>query len=590
MKTIHLHHHRRLGYLSTGQLRALPQPLSLEPPCARLVSFRRPAAGKPDQVIRNVHAAMRVQIPGAGSVCFHNVQSDSPLAPLLLWDAAHFLAVGEHITLVEDTPTGHYLDRAYFAEGLEPVARSASSVTYRKVARLLAEGDDDLDHWTFGIPVGPEDATILNAVVRRILELDIPHKEILLCGTPGSNFAYPDQVRLVGQDIAAPPVQICKKKNLLAREARYGNLVILHDRVFLPRHFGDMVRRFGPRYPLMTLQSLFFDNPWSLYPRRYSDLCVGMGDVAGGLQGLPRRGKSTATIVPALFGEVERTGFPYANPMRYSKDQSYPTGSLYICRKDVWNACPLDEDLHWTEFEDVEHGIRASRMGIPNRINPYGISQSITSRALLGGENLAQGIDGGFRKAGPYNLSLLKKKPLLRVATDVALARLRQFESRYTFDPAVLVTPTGLKRVPAREWVELINRVIQRTAFSNDLQAVRQFIADFERLVLFDQLPEIRREYLTQRFLEDPVQAKQNLICESGEIRNMLCQRARQSWFADDLQDFFHPRWRASPGILISALRLYFDRSRLFYFPGFGSAIKAIYNSTPFRSYGREKP
>ncbi|MFH7439462.1 hypothetical protein RA269_28935, partial [Pseudomonas syringae pv. tagetis] len=81
------------------------------------------------------------------------------------------------------------------------------------------ESNDDLDSWTFGITVGPGDATVINAAVKRILEIDILHKELLLCGTPGSNFAYFDKVGIVGEDITAPPVQIGKKKNRLALEA-----------------------------------------------------------------------------------------------------------------------------------------------------------------------------------------------------------------------------------------------------------------------------------------------------------------------------------------------------------------------------------
>ncbi|MBN4177652.1 hypothetical protein ALP76_03116 [Pseudomonas savastanoi pv. glycinea] len=253
MKTTHLQHHPSLGYLAADSLRKLPVGLLLPHECSGFVSFRAHPFRKRERVIKNLHAALRpLSMYDSGSYCFYGVQSDSPLAPLLLWDGPHFLNVGEKITVIEDTEFECYLDREYFAGSLKVIERSATSVTYKKVARLAAESDDDLDGWSFCLPVGPGDATVLNAVVKRILEIDVPSKEILLCGTPGSNFAYFDKVRIVGQDITAPPVQICKKKNRLALEAGFSNLVILHDRVFLPRNFGEIVRRFGPRYPLMT--------------------------------------------------------------------------------------------------------------------------------------------------------------------------------------------------------------------------------------------------------------------------------------------------------------------------------------------------
>lgn len=332
----------------------------------------------------------------------------------------------------------------------------------------------------------------------------------------------------MGEDITAPPVQICKKKNRLALEARHSNLVILHDRVFLPKHFGEVVRRFGPRYPLMTLQSMFFDNRISMHPRRYSDYGMAMDEVAQGLLGLHRTSGNAQSIAPSIFPDVDRTGFCFASPMRYNSDASYPTGSLYICRKDVWNACPLDESLHWVEYEDIEHALRASRAGIPNRINPFGITQSVTSRALLGGKGSVESANGRLEVSGPCYVSLLQKKPLFNLSAEAALARLQQFGDN-TANPSAVVIPTGLDRISVRARVELIDRVAQQSSFRNDIDAVREFLADFERLMLFDQLTETRHEFLVNRFLTDPVLAKQTLITQSCEVRNMLRQRSTQT-------------------------------------------------------------
>lgn len=581
-----LEHHNSLGYLSTSKLCELPADLQLSFECSNLITFRANRKVKPREVIKNVHAAMRpLSMFGEGSYCFFGVQSDSPLAPLLLWDAAHFLNVGQRLTLIEDTPVACYLDRAYFQASLIVVSRTATEVTYEKVANLPAEADDDLDSWTFGIPVGPEDATVLNAVVKRILEIDIPNKEIILCGTPGENFAYFNQVRIVGEDITAPPVQICKKKNRLAIEAKYNNLVILHDRVFLPKHFGEMVRRFGPRYPLMTLQSMFFDNRISMHPCRYSDYGMAMGEIAQGLLGLHRTSGEGVSIAPSIFTEIERTGFCYANPMRFNTDMNYPTGSMYICRKEVWNAFPLDESLFWVEFEDIEQGIRAGKAGVPNRVNPFGIAQSITSRALLGVRSTAEMANGRLGHTSPNFFSHLRKKPLFKISTANALSKLRTFATKYVTHHEGLHIPTGAKEMPARDWVELVNLVVQQSTFSNDIDSLRAFIADFERLVLLDQLPNTQQEIIARQFLLDPAKAKHSLITSSSEIRNMLYQRPCQSWFYQSLGDYFHHNWLALPGIAISAVRAYSGKGKIFYFESLWAAVKAIYNSTPFNSY-----
>ncbi|WP_152226256.1 hypothetical protein [Pseudomonas sp. SCB32] len=588
MKTIQLQHDPKLGYLAPKQLRAIPSDLVLPQGCQRLFSFRQYKGLKPDITVRKLHAATRpLDIYGAGSYCFYGVQSDSPLSALLLWDAVHFLELGQTLTLIEDTPQESYLDREYFTGALSCVERSATRVTYQKTARLPAESDDDLDSWTFGLPVGPEDATVLNAVVQRILELDIPNKEILLCGTPGKNFRYFDQVRIVGEDITAPPVQICKKKNRLAQEARYNNLVILHDRVFLPSHFGEMVRRFGPRYPLMTLQSLFFDNRVCLYPRRYSDLGMSVNEMGGGIRGLHRTSQTAVTVAPSTFTELERSGFCFANPIRYNNDISYPTGSLYICRKEVWALCPLDESLLWVEYEDIEHGIRSSKLGVPTRVNPHGITQTVTSRAVLGSSAFIETANGAIKSASPNYLSLLPKKPLLRMTPAAALARLQQFASKYVTDETAAAIPTGLKNLSARRWVHLISTLIRHSSFPNDLASVRRFISDFEKLVLLDQLPDGLRAEYEQKFLKDPADAKRNFIIDCWPIRSMIRQRTLQTWFFDSPQEYFHGRTSSLPGVLLSALRLYRSNGKFFYFTSFKECVRAIYNSTPFDSYSK---
>ncbi|MGI0646882.1 hypothetical protein ACRCPS_17855 [Pseudomonas aeruginosa] len=589
MATTLLVHDPRLGYPKAGELKSLPSSVSELPAGARVISFRSLKGCKPGAVIKNLHGAMRpTGIYSGGPLHFYGLQGDSPLAPLLLWDAAHFAPVGERITLVEDTPIEPYLGREYFSAGLKLVSKDGSTSVFEKFAPLPAELDDDMDSWTFGIPVGPEDATVLNAVVKRILEIDIPNKEIILCGKPGANFAYGDHVRIVGEDITAPPVQICKKKNRLAQEATYRNLVILHDRVFLPRHFGEMVRKFGPRYPLMTLQSMFFDNRLCLGYRRYSDYGMAMGEISGGLTALHRSNGKAVTIAPAAFTEIERTGFCFASPMRYNLDTSYPTGSMYICRKEVWLQNPLDESLLWVEFEDIEHGLRASKAGVPSRVNPFGISQTITTRALLGTQSPVETAGGPLAVTSPSYLSPLPKKPLFKLSAATALAKLNQFAAKYHANHHGAAVPTGLKKIGAARWLGLVNSTVQKAAFSNTEASVREFLSDYEKLVLLDQLPNTQLEAMRLRFLEDPVTAKRELISNSSEIRNMLHQRPRQSWFYSSLVEYFHSRPLSLPGVLLTAISAYSSNGKLFYFPSLFAAIRAVYNSTPFKSYTEE--
>ncbi|MEI8208886.1 MAG: hypothetical protein WCG16_06750, partial [Methylococcales bacterium] len=215
MAIIQLKHYKKLSYggSSKNSLMPLPKEIITMAETATIITFRPLESRQKITVLKDMHACKRLDMLPDTDLVFYSVESDSPLAPLLFWDAVHFMSVGRRITLTGDYVKESYLLRTYFQGSLIIEKQDSNELVLRKIAPLPAEKDVGKNAWTFGIPVGPEDATLLNVVVRRILELDLPQKEILLCGRPGENFQYWNQVRIVGEDITAPPVQICAKKN-----------------------------------------------------------------------------------------------------------------------------------------------------------------------------------------------------------------------------------------------------------------------------------------------------------------------------------------------------------------------------------------
>src|SRR5262249_8515053 len=116
---------------------------------------------------------------------------------------------------------------------------------------------------------------------------------------------------------------------------------------------------------------------------------------------------------------------------------------------------------------------------------------------------------------------------------------------------------------------------------------VRQFISDFEKWVLLDQLPDgLRLEY-EQKFLKNPADAKRNFIVDCWPVRSMIKQRTLQSWFFESPLEYFHSRSLSLPGVLISALNLYRKNGRFFYFTSFKECVRALHNSTPFDTYAK---
>ena len=253
MQIIQLIPDKKLNYPTAKELPALAWEGIDLPEDSVIVSFRENAAYPPTMIKKNFHACQRIlDLPETKNLVLIGLEIDSPLAPLIFWDLLHKLPVNAKIIVIDRTDRPAYLQRKYFSDSLQLLHQDDKHLVLQKTKPLLVENAAGLDRWSFGIPVGPEDATGLNAVVKRILELNIPEKEIILCGRPGANFKYWQQVRIVGEDIPAPPVRICAKKNALAQAARFENICILHDRVFLPKDFYEGIQRFGDFFPFLA--------------------------------------------------------------------------------------------------------------------------------------------------------------------------------------------------------------------------------------------------------------------------------------------------------------------------------------------------
>lgn len=592
MAIIRLQHDRRLGYPGAGRqnLPPLPEAVVAQGANATVLTFRPLPRRCPATVRRKLHAGQRLHgLPDTDLLCY-SLESDSPLAPLLLWDAAHGMAVGRSITLAGDQVRQCYLLRAYYRGALVVERQDAHAVVLRKVAQLPAEKDQGRNAWSFCIPVGPEDATLLNVTVRRILELDLPHKEILLCGRPADNFLHWDQVRIVGEDITAPPVRICAKKNRLALEARHENLCILHDRVFLPGRFAQAVDAFGECYPLTTFQSLYFDDRYNLVPRRYSDFGTSQRIDAMNTLGVMRDNDVTRTspFSPAVLALTDKVEYFYGNALRYTPNH-YPTGSLYLVKRSVWLACPQNENLMWAEFEDLEHARRAEAMGIPSRINPHALTQSMIARPLLSthGAVFFESCDGAMRRyRPPFEALPIPRKPLIKLLHETARRGLAQFSARHV--PAALATPLSAgATMSSRQRLGALVQLTHRSKVPLQRNALVAMLGDYERLLAFDQMPYVWREHTLAQFLLHGSGAVAELVGQSDILINHASLRPRRAVFADSLLDYL-PRAGCALylGSAIAALSLAARNGSVLYFPkGWLGCLRGILDSTPFSHY-----
>ena len=588
-----LKYRRGLSYPGAGMLPKLGSADLLAAKESWLVSIRKPFDGEADNVIRKVSAITRVVPPaGTTAVTFHSLEADSVLAPLIFWDVVHALPVGAAITVIEPAPGPRYLDRNYFHNGLVLESKTQSTQRYRKLALLDAE-PGDLDEWTFAIPTGPEDATLLNVCVARILELDIPRKEILLCGRPAANFKYWDYVRIVGEDITAPPVQICKKKNRLASEATFENLCILHDRVFLPRNFGAMVRKFGNAFSLTAVQSMYFDDRFNFAARRYSDTGIGLRLASHITEGLSRGGDAaTSRYAAATMTNIESTGFVFANAHR-SGPSTYPTGSLYLCKKKVWLQIPQDERLMWTEFEDIEQGERAAARGIPSRVNPHGITQSMIARPILAWLGAAQceGPSGSVRSYRTMfeMVTWIPRKPLLKKSGEQAALDFAKFMRNWGVTPDGSMEPITSATMSTKRRLRWIVQVLHAVRVPLQRARVLALLKDFENLVVCEQVPYEWHQTVANSFIHGGARGIPFLLASCNEIFNHASQRPRGRIFSTTLEDYLpHSPVAVAVGSIVSALYLMFRNNDFLVLPaGFIWKVRAILGTTPYLRYAR---
>ncbi|RAX12739.1 hypothetical protein [Photorhabdus bodei] len=483
MEVIQLKHDKSLKYRNFKGERNLDFSIFREPEKLLLVSIGKVNNNSKDHKVIEINGTTRFLFEPPHDVCLYNIQTRTPFYAHLIWDIAHQLKIGNYLYVFEDLDDSCILQNSYFKNSFQLIEEQQEYKIFRKTSQLIIEKDKGFDSWTIGIPVGPEEPTFLNYCVSRIIELGIDDLEIILCGKPHSDFKYFNAVKIIGEDIPAPPVHITKKKNEIAKHASKNNLCIIHDRVLLPLNFLSAMKTFGDFFPFVGFQSFYFVDKLNLIPRRYSDFNTISDKLDKYFKLHSMNKKDIKTIANSL-------SFYYQNPLRSNHGKDYLTGSLYICKTSLWNYCPQNEKLYWDDFEDVEHGIRAASVGIPVIVNPYTITQSMNSRSIIhyyGYINLISN-NGKIRlsRAITEILPFIKRKPLFRISIKEAKRRLHRFASKYGADDEVLRSIVS-ESLSGYSRLSLISKIIH--SINIPVWLTEQFVKDFSANVLFESIP-----------------------------------------------------------------------------------------------------
>ncbi|KYP93671.1 hypothetical protein WB67_12875 [bacteria symbiont BFo2 of Frankliniella occidentalis] len=504
------------------------------------------------------------------NIFLHNIQCDSPFFAQILWDITHRLKLDRYIYIEEDLKVESFLQKEYYRNSFELIEVIDSKIyKYKKIAPLLIEKDQGMNYWSFCLPVGSDDPIFLNRCVERILDLDIPDKEIILCGKPHADFEYFQYVEVIDDEGDGKSNHLTKKKNLLVKSANYENVCILHDRVLLPLNFFSAVCEFGDHYPLTAFQSFYFQDRHNFLPRKYSDFNTIAQDLTQEID-INSVDKKDTKLISKLF-------YCYQHPARSSFGHDYLTGSLYLTKKSLWLKYPQNENLFWNDYEDIEYGIRMSSYGIPSRINPHAITQSMNSRSVIHyyGYVATNNLKGRITMSRCVleRLPFIKRKPLFRISKEEARQRIYTFARKYGASKQTLLlvscsSMTGLSRFL------IIKKVIGDITVK--LDKIESFMKDFSFYILCESMaPNEYDDIIRTMFSSASPKVKKKTLVMSFILNNQLFHSFTSSPFYKQNDDWFIERGFWSwLGNVISAINL------KYFIPGvyFPQSLKKVYH------------
>jgi hypothetical protein len=207
-----------------------------------------------------------------------------------------------------------------------------------------------MDKWTFGIITDGKRQEWVDNEIESIFNLNIPQTEVVICGAYAGKFK--DRIKLVPVD--SKVAWICKKKNMIAENAKHENLVITHDKYLFDRDWHDGMKKYGNYFDVLS--------------------CV-IKETDG------RRSADWVTLGTHWDKIAHSAWLQYRDWDKYG----YIGGGFYILKKSAWKKSKWDEKLLWNQAEDVKLSRDWYDRGVLARFNPDAECTILLMRHIGGG-------------------------------------------------------------------------------------------------------------------------------------------------------------------------------------------------------------
>tara|TARA_Y100000034_G_C6858483_1_gene390430 strand:- start:160 stop:831 length:672 start_codon:yes stop_codon:yes gene_type:complete len=216
--------------------------------------------------------------------------------------------------------------------------------------------------FTFGIITGGNlDIRVINSIYLQ----NIPSNKFEIIIVGGEHLPEFPDIKHIDFDESVRPMWITRKKNMITRNAKFENIVFLHDYYFLWKSWYDGFLKFGNKWDICMNKILNQDGSrfrdWIIcYDREFEDRDFSLSEV--------RRGKSTR----------------YLPSYDYTKTKNmYISGGYWVAKKYVMENEPLNENLMWEQGEDYEWSERVLwNEKYKYKMNTYSTVQTLKNKRL----------------------------------------------------------------------------------------------------------------------------------------------------------------------------------------------------------------
>ena len=203
--------------------------------------------------------------------------------------------------------------------------------------------EDSIDKWTIGVITNGKRNDVVEKFIASVRRQKIPYYEIIVCGS------YFDRKE---KDFRYLPFRehddlgwITRKKNIICENARYENIMVLHDRFILNDDWFKGMKKYGNQFEILSCPQITPDGiragDWVAMPGQLYPL------------------KAYYRLYLLDYDDWDENVFVVAGPI--------------ILKKSVWGEIKWDESQFWSlgAIEDAIFAYEASAKGFVTRFNSY---------------------------------------------------------------------------------------------------------------------------------------------------------------------------------------------------------------------------